>query len=186
MLRVGWRSSNAESHQKAATFVSPRVARGLSFVWGGVLLAASAVAVTAPLGAQSAAANLEKAKLAREAKSLKAVCGQCHGLPIVMDTPMSYEGWHDTVQKMLDQGAVASDAQLADIMDYLHRTMTRIDVNAADEDELRIVLNFSQEQAQAVVARRSTQKFKDLADLKTVQGLDAASLEAKASLISFQ
>ena len=34
--------------------------------------------------------------LAREGQALKAVCAQCHNLEIVMDTPMSYNAWHDT------------------------------------------------------------------------------------------
>ena len=79
--------------------------------------------------------------LAREARSVQAVCAKCHNLQIVMDTPMSYDAWHDTVQKMVDRGASGTDEQFEDIMDYLHRTMTTINVNAADADELEIVLN---------------------------------------------
>jgi DNA uptake protein ComE-like DNA-binding protein len=71
-------------------------------------------------------------------------------------------------------------------MDYLHRTMTTIDVNTADADELQIVLHVSQPTAQAILARRSIQKFKDLAGLKSVPGVDAATVEAKARLIFFK
>ena len=78
---------------------------------------------------------------AREAQSLKAVCAKCHNLQIVMDTPKSYDAWHDTVQKMVNLGAKGTDEQYDDIMDYLHRTITTIDVNSADPDELEIVLN---------------------------------------------
>ena len=55
---------------------------------------------------------------------------------------MSYDAWHDTVQTMVDRGASGTDEQFDDIMDYLHRTMTTINVNAADADELEIVLIF--------------------------------------------
>jgi DNA uptake protein ComE-like DNA-binding protein len=71
-------------------------------------------------------------------------------------------------------------------MDYLHQTMTRIDVNAADAEELEIVLGISPAQSAAVVARREQKKFSDLADLKSVPGLDAASLGTKARLLAFQ
>src|ERR1700685_4407063 len=67
--------------------------------------------------------------LAREGESLKAVCSKCHNLQMVMDTPMSYQAWHDTVQTMVDRGATGTDAQFDDVMDYLHRTMTTINVN---------------------------------------------------------
>src|ERR1700751_886741 len=115
--------------------------------------------------------------LAREGRSLKAVCAKCHNLQIVMDTPMSYDAWHDTVQTMMDRGATGTGQQLADVMDYLHQTMTTIDVNTADADELQIVLHVSQSTAQAILARRSTQKFKGLADLKSVPGVDASTVE---------
>jgi competence protein ComEA len=124
--------------------------------------------------------------LAREAQSLKAVCAKCHNLQIVMDTPMSYDAWHDTVQTMVDRGASGTDEQFEDIMDYLHRTMTTINVNAADADELEIVLNLPETVAKAIIARRSTRKFTDLADLKSVAGVDASTVDAKARLIFFK
>jgi competence protein ComEA len=124
--------------------------------------------------------------LARESRSLKVVCARCHNLQIVMDTPMSYGAWHDTVQNMMDRGATGTDQQFADVMDYLHRTMTTIDVNTADADELQIVLHVPRATAQAILARRSTQKFTGLADLKSVPGVDASTVEAKAKLIFFK
>ena len=124
--------------------------------------------------------------LGQERASVQAVCAKCHNLQIVMDTPMSYDAWHDTVQKMIDRGADASDQQLDDIMDYLHRTMTTIDVNSADTDELSIVLDAPDPVVKAVIARRKTRKFTGLDDLKTVSGIDAAKLDARARLLFFQ
>jgi competence protein ComEA len=124
--------------------------------------------------------------LAREGRSLKAVCARCHNLQIVMDTPMSYDAWHDTVQKMMDQGATGTDQQFDDVMDYLHRTMTTINVNTADVDELQMVLNVPEAAAQAIITRRSTQKLASLADLKSVPGVDASTVDAKARLIFFK
>lgn len=99
---------------------------------------------------------------------------------------MSYDAWHDTVQKMIDRGAVGTDDQLEDIMDYLHRTMTTINVNTADADELAIVLDVSDSVARTIVTRRSERQFTDLADLKSVQGIDASAMDAKARLIFFR
>jgi competence protein ComEA len=120
-----------------------------------------------------------------EARSLKAVCARCHNLQIVMDTPKSYDAWHDTVQKMVNLGAKGTDEQYDDIMDYLHRTITTIDVNSADADELEIVLNASETVAQAIVARRRTKRFTGLADLKSISGVDASIVNKKARLIFF-
>ena len=122
---------------------------------------------------------------AREAQSVITVCARCHDMQIVMDTPRSYDAWHDTVQKMVDRGATGTDDQFDDVMDYLHRTMTTIDVNSADPDELEIVLNTSETTAQAIVARRRTKKITGLADLKSIPGIDASTVDSKARLIFF-
>ncbi|HXE08698.1 MAG TPA: helix-hairpin-helix domain-containing protein [Acidobacteriaceae bacterium] len=122
---------------------------------------------------------------AREGQSIKTVCGHCHNLELVLNTPKSYDAWHDTVQKMIDHGAKGTDDQLDDVMDYLERTVTTIDVNSADADELEIVLNVSDATAQAILARRTDKKFTGLADLKTIPGVDAATVDAKARMIFF-
>jgi hypothetical protein len=124
--------------------------------------------------------------LAPEAQSLKVVCAHCHNLQMVMNTPKSYDAWHDTVQKMLNLGAKATDDQLDDIMDYLHRTMTTIDVNSANPDELELVLNVSETTADAIVAHRKSKKFTGLADLKSIPGIDPSTIDSKARLIFFQ
>jgi DNA uptake protein ComE-like DNA-binding protein len=58
-------------------------------------------------------------------------------------------------------------------------------VNSADPDELEIVLNASETTAQAIVARRRTKKITGLADLKSIPGIDAATVDSKARLIFF-
>ena len=148
---------------------------------GAVLLVAALFGT-----AQTAEVAPPDPRLTRESQSLKAVCGKCHNLQLVMDTPRSYDDWHDTVQQMVDRGASGTDEQFDDIMDYLHRTITTINVNTALADELEIVLNVSATTAQAIIARRSTQKFTGLADLKSVSGVDASALDAKARLIFFK
>jgi competence protein ComEA len=122
---------------------------------------------------------------AREAKAVVKVCATCHDMQMVMDTPRSFDAWQGTMQKMVDLGAKGTDQQYDDIMDFLHRTMTTIDVNSAEPDELEIVLDVSQATAQAIVARREIKKFTGLTDLKTVRGIDAATVDSKARLIFF-
>jgi competence protein ComEA len=121
----------------------------------------------------------------REARSLQIVCAKCHNLQIVMDTPKSYDAWQESVQKMVNLGAKGTDSQYDDIMDYLQRTITTIDVNSADPDKLEIVLNVSETVAQAIVVRRKARKFTGLADLKSIQGVNAVIVDNKARLIFF-
>jgi competence protein ComEA len=160
-------------------------AASVALLLPGLVAAAWVAAASQTPGQAPAEAPSQVTDLAREAQSIKAVCAKCHNLQIVMDTPKSYDAWHDTVQKMVDLGAKGSDDQYDDIMDYLHRTMTTIDVNSADADELEMVLNASATVAQAIVARRKTKKITGLADLKSISGVDASVVDAKARLIFF-
>jgi bacterioferritin-associated ferredoxin len=131
-------------------------------------------------------ADIPAADLVREAKSLQAVCGKCHNLQIVMDTPRSLDDWRDTMQRMVDRGANGTDDQYDDILDYLHRTMTTIDVNSAEADDLAAVLDVSDETVRRIIARRGAKKFAGLADLKSIPGVDAATVDSKSKLLFFQ
>jgi competence protein ComEA len=136
--------------------------------------------------ARAADVVAQSPKLAREAQSLQAVCGNCHNLQIVLNAPRSLGDWRDTIQKMVDRGARGTDDQYDDILDYLHRTMTTIDVNSAVADELATVLDAPYSTVKLIIARRASKKFVDLTDLKAIPGVDAATLDAKAKLIYFQ
>src|ERR1700689_5356679 len=125
-----------------------RGVRCLRLPRGCVLLVALSQLVAARAADTALPAAEQDPSLAQEGVSLQAVCGKCHSLQIVMDTPMSYDAWHDTVQKMIDRGATGTDQQFDDVMDYLHRTMTTINVNTADVDELQMVLNVPEAAAQ--------------------------------------
>src|SRR5271155_1142048 len=92
--------------------------RGLELFRAGCVLVLIAGPVAAAWGSDGAP---PARGLAQESRSFKAVCAKCHNLQLVMDTPMSYDAWHDTVQTMMDRGATGTDQQFADVMDYLHR-----------------------------------------------------------------
>lgn len=148
--------------------------------WGALSIIA---AVSFPGGALHAAAGDDL--LQQEEKSFKEVCAKCHNLAVVTGSSLSYDGWLDVVKRMLERGAKATDEQLSDVIDYLHRTQTSIDVNSAGPDELALILN-SNAAAAEVVARRSIKRFSDLDDLKTVPGIDSNLIEKKSKLLYFQ
>jgi competence protein ComEA len=144
---------------------------------------AAGMSVWLPFG--QALADETQTLLAREHQSLQAVCGKCHNLELVTDAQKSYDDWQDTLQMMIDRGARGTDQQYDDILDYLHRTQSTINVNFADAHELQIVLNVSAAVAQSIVERRGHARIKDLDDLKSIPGLDAASLDARTRLIFY-
>jgi hypothetical protein len=121
-----------------------------------------------------------------EAAAVK-ICSACHGMEMVTDTPRDYDAWHDTVQKMIDRGARGTPEEFDLVMDFLFQNVTPIDVNHADAETLMAILHTSQTTAQAIIARRTSQPFKDIADLeKTIPGLDSGLLEGKKRMIFFQ
>ena len=148
------------------------------------LVACAAGLLGSPLRAQTAPSV--DALSSQESASLKAVCGKCHNLQVVLGARMSYDAWHDTVQSMIDRGAQGSDEQLDDVMDYLHRNLATINVNVADSEELGIVLEIPDAVVKAVIMRRKSKKFESLADLKSVPGINAAVLDTKAQLLFFK
>lgn len=104
-----------------------------------------------------------------------------------MDTPKDYDAWHDTVQEMVDRGAKGSPEEFDLVMQWLYQNMTTVDVNHADEDTLAATLHASPPAVAAIVARRKSQPFKNLADLEaSIPGLDRAALDAKKRMIFFQ
>jgi hypothetical protein len=142
-----------------------------------ILVALLAAALTGPAAAQPATPQAAAVK----------VCSGCHTMQIVMDTPKDIDAWHDTVQSMLDRGAQATPEELDLVMQFLFETMTTVDVNHADSESLMTVLRAPQTAVDAILARRQSRPFKDLADLKAaVPGLDRALLDSKKRMIFFQ
>jgi len=114
------------------------------------------------------------------------ICSSCHGMQMVTDTPRDYDAWHDTVQKMIDRGARGTPEEFDLVMDFLFQNVTPIDVNHADQESLMAILHTSQQTADAIITRRASRPFKDLADLEKVPGLDKSVLEGKKRMIFFQ
>ena len=108
-------------------------------------------------------------------------------MQLVMDTPRDYDAWHDTVQKMIDRGARGTPEEFDLVMDFLFQNVTPIDVNHADQETLMAILHAPQAAAEAIIARRTSRPFKDLADLETaVPALDRSLLDSKKRMIFFQ
>jgi competence protein ComEA len=47
------------------------------------------------------------------------VCGKCYSPNILIATPRTRQGWEETITKMSGMGAVATDDEFTDILDYL-------------------------------------------------------------------
>jgi competence protein ComEA len=118
---------------------------------------------------------------------LQKLCQDCHELDVVIQDNRTKEAWKKTIAKMVDRGAEGTDEQFEAIVNYLAKNFGRINVNTAPAAEIASYLGFSAKEAGAIVQyREKNGAFKDWKDLKKVEGLDAAKVEAKKDHIGVQ
>ena len=114
------------------------------------------------------------------------VCSECHGIEDALVERRPASEWRSVADDMLRRGAQATDDEIKTIVTYLSVHAGRVNVNRASADDLKAVLELSQEQAEAIVAFRTRQgEFHTIADLKGVPGIDAKAIEERKDSIVF-
>ena len=122
---------------------------------------------------------------AADKADFEAVCGACHTSSMVSDIRTEPE-WKETVELMVSLGADGTGEQMEAVMRVLLRTLTKVNANTAPASQLALVLDISEPTAQAVVKYRAEHgKFKSLADLKKVPGINAAKLDKRKDRVVF-
>jgi len=119
--------------------------------------------------------------------AMQTVCVKCHDLNQVIARRRTAVDWSMTLDKMVTQGAEATDAQFSDILDYLMANFRKpINVNQATAKSLEAELELTAQEAEAIVAyRERSAPFKSLDDLKRVPGIDSKKLDAAKDWVSF-
>jgi cytochrome c5 len=79
-------------------------------------------APAAPAAASGAQPALSPEALAKDKSTFEAVCSSCHDAAVVEGQPRSRKEWADVIDRMYNQGLVASDEQVAQVLDYLTAT----------------------------------------------------------------
>jgi competence protein ComEA len=106
------------------------------------------------------------------------VCGNCHAASMVSDLK-SMDEWTETVSNMASIGAKATDAEFEAVRRYLTRNFTKVNVNAAQTDEIAQVMDIAESAAQAIVDYRTAHgNFSSVEELKKVAGISAAKIDA--------
>jgi competence protein ComEA len=120
------------------------------------------------------------------------MCSTCHDLDKSLSLKQDRNGWQRTVEKMVAFGLKTTDAEIATVVDYLTRSypaddVPRLRVNTAEALDFESILSLKRSQAKAIIAyREKNGKFKSIADLKKVPGLEAAKLEVKKDRLIFE
>src|SRR5580704_8315632 len=115
------------------------------------------------------------------------ICGTCHGTEVVFKTRTTKEKWKDTVDEIAARGAEGTDEQLDTIIDYLTKCFgPRVNVNKAAAKEIETQFEITAKEAEAIIQYRMDKgDFKEVADLKSVPGLDFKKIEPLRYRITF-
>ena len=158
--------------------------RSAGILLGGAFLALGCAALTnARPGVAPAVAAADHS--AEDFKSVQAVCSRCHGVALFMNKPRTWNRWNEVFIRMSGHGARPTDEQVDHIVRYFLANLTYVNVNSSPADELALALGVSDTTANRIVSRREKQKFRDLADLESVPGVDPAILDERKSRIQF-
>jgi competence protein ComEA len=119
------------------------------------------------------------------------VCGSCHSPEKATSLHQSSEEWENTVSKMANMGAQATDEQFNTIVAYLSKNFgpeapPPVNLNTATAVDLESSLALLKSEAAAIIQYRSEKgRFKSIDDLRNVPGLDFKKIESNKSRITF-
>jgi len=105
------------------------------------------------------------------------VCGSCHAVERALSVRLSREGWQDTIAKMVDLGAKASDEERATVLNYLAEHFKGeaprpLNLNTATAIELESIVGLLRKESAAWIAHRKTSgPCKSLDDVKKAPGV---------------
>jgi competence protein ComEA len=112
-------------------------------------------------------------------------CGQCHEPQRVAALRLTRDGWNDVIAKMAGLGAKATDAEFAQILDYLSEhykgdAPKPINMNTASAVELESVAGLLRKEAAAWIKHRNEVAFcKVLDDFKKVPGVPFKKIDTR-------
>jgi|SRR5581483_9777644 len=158
------------------------------------IFAVAAVLACAILPALAAPGDLEALTKASDldpdpadAQAVATVCTACHSSAQFLTAARPYLRWEQTMQDMLDRGAVATDEQLDHVLSYLVKNITIVNVNSSPPDQLGMTLQIPSAVADDIVARRTAHPFTNVDELKAVKGVNPEVVRKLAAkkLIAF-
>ena len=119
------------------------------------------------------------------------ICGTCHPATTAASVRLTRDGWQTKIAEMVARGAMATDEELAAILEYLATHFAGeasevLNVNTATAVQLESVLELLRRESAAFIEYRDKVKgFKSLDDMKNIPGVPFKKIEAKKDRITF-
>jgi competence ComEA-like helix-hairpin-helix protein len=157
-------------------------------ILAGLILAAgfATIAMAQDQPPDMAALNAQAASLdAEDYKFVQPVCTACHTPGFFLHS-RTWSDWQGVFNQMHGYGADATPEQWAHIYKYFQKTLTQININHADEDELSAVLGVDEKTAVAIVQHRVDHPFTSAEEVEAVPGVNKDVVEAIRPRLMFQ
>ncbi len=119
------------------------------------------------------------------------ICGTCHPSKTAASVRLTRDGWQTKISELVARGAMATDEELAAILEYLAthflgETSALLNVNTATSVQLESVLDLlRRESASFIEYREKVKGFKSLDDMKNIPGVPFKKIEEKKDRITF-
>jgi competence ComEA-like helix-hairpin-helix protein len=116
-------------------------------------------------------------------------CLECHPPGNFRKTRHDKDEWSDSVADMVERGAKGTPAELAAVVNYLALNFgpdSKVNMNTAPLEELKVQLGFTVPECEAVMAyRKQNGAFKEWRDVLKVPGVDGSKVEARKDKMGF-
>lgn len=139
------------------------------------------LAAAAPFPAAAAAQNGSLPE--GEGKAItEMTCSACHSASYLTDSTRTLPQWDEIFMMMESYGATATKEQWDQIHKYVYAQLALIDVNKYESKDLQATMAVDATVADAIIAARP---YKTVDDLKKVQGVDPAKVDAAKARFIF-
>jgi hypothetical protein len=117
--------------------------------------------------------------------TLLRICSECHGVNLIAEAAKTADEWNDSLSLMEAFGAYAAPDEWKDVEGYLVGHLAVVHVNAAPAVELQAFFDISGTAAAAIVAAREGKPFETVDEVKKVEGVDPAKIDARKARVVF-
>jgi competence protein ComEA len=114
------------------------------------------------------------------------LCDDCHEPERIFESKRTRGDWESIIEKMIEKGATGTDQDFELVLQYLLSKSGMVNVNQATPQEIALVLELTQKEADAIVAfRKQNGNIKNFDALTKVPDVDAAKLEQHKDAVIF-
>jgi len=137
------------------------------------------LAAPAPFPAAAAAAQGGTLPEGEGKAITEMTCSACHSIGYLTESTRTVMQWDEIFMMMESYGATATKDQWDQIHKYMYAQLALIDVNKYEPKDLQATLGVDEKVAGAIVSyRMANGGFKTVDDVKKVEGIDPAKVDA--------